>query len=115
MADWIEMQKKISYETNILSHGIHKEFIVDILDVKNECPLDWVPEGVEDDIGAHISAVLNVDVETSTMLSLKGDMAHLSEIEAYLTFRNKGDIRASLIFDAWAVLRIPKMERTLFG
>lgn len=109
------MQRKISYETNALTHSVHKRFEVTILDIKNECPLDWLPEQVEDDIGATIKALLDVNVETSTMLSLKGDLAHLGELEAYLTFRNKGDIKASLTFDAWAVLRIPKLEKTLFG
>jgi hypothetical protein len=75
--DWINRQRKISYETRVLSHGIHDEYIVDLINVKNECPLEWLPAGVEDDIGAVISATLNLDVPTSALLTMKGDMAHI--------------------------------------
>ncbi len=34
---------------------------------------------------------------------------------SYVNFRNKGDITASLIFNARGELRLPRMERTLFG
>lgn len=115
LEDWITRQRKISYETTVISHGIHDEYIVDLINVKNECPLDWLPEGVEDDIGAVISATLNMDVQTSALLTMKGDMAHIGDIETYLTFRNKGKIEASLTFDAWAELKFPPWEKTLFG
>ncbi len=115
LEDWITRQRKISYETSLLSHGIHDQYIIDLINVKNECPLEWLPEGVEDDIGAVISATLNMDVQTSALLTMKGDMAHIGDLQSYLTFRNKGEIKASLTFDAWAELRFPNWEKTLFG
>lgn len=115
LEDWITRQRKITYETSLLSHGIHDQYIIDLINVKNECPLEWLPEGVEDDIGAVISATLNMDVQTSALLTMKGDMAHIQDLQSYLTFRNKGEIKASLTFDAWAELRFPDWEKTLFG
>lgn len=115
LADWIQRQRKVAYKSNVLSHGIHEQFIVDLVKVERECPIDWLPEAIEDDIGAEITATLNVDVDTSAELTLKGDMAHLGDLEAYLTFRNKGSIKASLTFDAWAELRFPQWEKTLVG
>lgn len=115
LADWITRQRDISYENTVLSHGIHEEFIVDLINVKNECPLDWLPTGVEDDIGAVISATLNMDVGTSAELSIKGDLAHVGDLKTYLTFRNKGEIKASLNINAWAELKFPSWEKTLFG
>lgn len=115
LEDWIIRQRNISYETSLLSHGVHDQFIIDLINVKNECPLEWLPEGVEDDIGAVISATLNMDVQTSALLTMKGDMAHIGDLQSYLTFRNKGEIKASLTFDAWAELRFPNWEKTLFG
>ncbi len=59
------------------------------------------------DAHATLWATLNINIETSAVVTLIGDLADLDSFkeQSYATFRNKGDIKASFNFDAAAELR----------
>jgi len=108
LPDWVQRLTKINKNVDVLDQRIQKTFVYKILDEKRTCP--------NGEFAADIRARITADVQTSGVLTLIGDLANLKEFRhSYINFRNKGEVKASLVFHAHGELRLPYMEDTLLG
>ncbi|KAK4118089.1 glycoside hydrolase family 18 protein [Parathielavia appendiculata] len=113
LIDWIAKMRNVQMNVDVLDQRVRKSFIYTILHERRDCMLnDFTQLILEADIHARITA----DVQTSGVLTLIGDLNDMSSFRhSYVNFRNKGEIKASLVFAAHGELRIPYMEETLLG
>lgn len=106
--DWLARIGKINKDVDVLDQRISKTFTYVILDERRSCPAG--------EFSAHIDARISVNVQTSGVITLIGRLNDLSSFKhSYVNFRNKGEIKAGLTFNAHGELRIPYKEDTLLG
>ncbi len=62
-----------------------------------------------------LHAVVSAKVQTLVVITLVGNLNDLGSFKhSYANFRNKGDVKASLVFNAFGEIRVPYVEHTLF-
>lgn len=106
--DWVSRLTKVNKNVDLLDQRVSKTFVYKIIDEKRQCPLG--------EFAADVHARLSVNVQTSGVLTLIGDLANLKEFRhSYINVRNKGEIQASLVFHAHGEIRLPYMEDTVLG
>ena len=92
----------------MLEQRVSKRFKYVLLEERRSCPVG--------DLEAELYAIQDAQIQTSGVLTLIGDLNDMSSFRhSYLKFRNKGEIKASLVFNAHGELRIPHLEETLLG
>ncbi|KAH7304437.1 hypothetical protein B0I35DRAFT_495191, partial [Stachybotrys elegans] len=110
--DWVARISSVNKEAKVLDQKIKKDFIYTILDESRTCQVGGFPTT----LSANLHARIGVDIQTSGVLTLIGHMNSLDSFKhSYINFRNKGEIKASLVFNAYGELRIPYKEETLLG
>ncbi|GJC84621.1 putative chitinase 10 [Colletotrichum liriopes] len=106
--DWINKQKDVDLDYDLVRHGVHEVFTWNLFRDSKSCP--------NMDVSAHIWTDLTVNVETSAVISLIGDLSNLKSFDqSHATFRNKGDVEASFNFVADAELRFTTGPAELAG
>ncbi|KLU89888.1 hypothetical protein MAPG_08857 [Magnaporthiopsis poae ATCC 64411] len=110
-ASWIDFVARltsVNHEVDVLEQRVSKRFKYKLLEERRSCPAG--------DLEAEIYAILNAEIQTSGVLTLIGDLNNLASFRhSYMNFRNKGEIKASLVFNAHGELRIPYLEEQLLG
>lgn len=138
LVDWVARMGSVQKEVTVLDQKVHKTFLYQIMYEKRTC---MISENVQATVEADLHAVITADVQTSGVMTLIGNMVRLSDSSllcqfadhtltflsatnqndmssfkhSYVNFRNKGEIKASLVFNAYGELRIPYKEETLLG
>ncbi|KAL8366129.1 hypothetical protein RB595_004752 [Gaeumannomyces hyphopodioides] len=108
LVDFIGRLTTINHKVDVLEQRVSKRFKYVLLEERRSCPVG--------DLEAELYAILDAQIQTSGVLTLIGDLNDMSTFRhSYLNFRNKGEIKASLVFNAHGELRIPHLEETLLG
>jgi chitinase len=70
---WIARMKHVQMDVDVLDQGVKKSFTYKILEEKRTCSIRGVPTTLEADIHARLS----VDIQTSGVLTLIGELVSL--------------------------------------
>lgn len=108
LVDWINKQKDVDIDYDLVRHSVRETFVWNLFRDSKSCP--------NLDASAHIWTELTVNVDTSAVISLIGDLSNLKSFDqSHATFRNKGDVEASFNFVANAELRFSTGPAELAG
>ncbi|KXH60486.1 glycosyl hydrolase family 18 [Colletotrichum salicis] len=106
--DWINKQKEVDLDYDLVRHSVRETFVWNLFRDSKSCP--------NMDVSAHIWTELTVNVDTSAVISLIGDLSNLKSFDqSHATFRNKGDVEVSFNFVANAELRFSTGPAELAG
>ncbi|GKT50966.1 mutanase Pc12g07500 [Colletotrichum spaethianum] len=110
--DWIDRFSKVDAEYELVRHRVNEQIRWNLYDESIACKIKGV-----DTVGYFKAwADLNVNIETSALVTLIGNMGDLSTFdESHVLFRNSGSVKASLNVEALVTLHFLTGQIELFG
>jgi chitinase len=112
-ADWISKMRGVDVQYNLVRHRVDETVRWILVDESVQC--DW-DNGVTATGRFRAWADLSVNIETSAMLTLIGNLGDLSSFDqSHVFFRNKGSVKASFNLDALATASFMTGPMELFG
>jgi chitinase len=113
VADWITKMGDIDANYDLVRHRVDETVRWTLVDETVQCGFD---NGVTAAGRFRAWADLIVNVETSAMVSLIGNLGDLSSFdESHVLFRNRGSVKASFNLDALATVSFMTGPMELFG
>lgn len=112
VADWLAKQRNIDFDYEAVRHTVDQQLRWYFFRDSISCTLAGIPTK------AYFAAWadLNVNIQTSGVLTLIGDLGDLSTFqESHILFRNSGTVKASLNFEAFASLQFTTGQVELVG
>ncbi|KAK1639955.1 glycosyl hydrolases family 18-domain-containing protein [Colletotrichum phormii] len=110
--DWIDRLHYVDTEYELVRHTVNEQFRWNIYDESVSCNIKGV-----DTTGYFTAwADLNVNIQSSALVTLIGNLQDLNSFEeSYVLFRNSGSVKASINAEALAHLEFLTGEIELFG
>jgi chitinase len=102
VADWWAKQRWVDVQYDLVRHSVGESFRWWLVRENFKCSFQGIPTE------AYFAAWadLNVYAETTGILSLIGDLGNLGSFqESHVLVRNKGNVKASLNFEAFANMK----------
>ncbi|KAK4097654.1 glycoside hydrolase family 18 protein [Parathielavia hyrcaniae] len=113
VADWIAKMRGVNVEYNLVRHRVDQTMRWDLVDESVQCDFD---NGVSATGRFKAWTDLSVNIETSAMLTLIGNLGDLSSFDqSHILFRNRGSVKASFNLDALATVSFMTGTMELFG
>ncbi|KAF6812686.1 glycosyl hydrolase family 18 [Colletotrichum sojae] len=110
--DWIDRLSNVDEEYELVRHRVNQQIRWDLYDEAISCRI----KGVDTTGYFKAWADLNVNIETSALVTLIGNMGDLSSFdESHVLFRNSGSVKASLNLEALVNLHFLTGKVELFG
>ncbi|KAK1971060.1 hypothetical protein LY78DRAFT_568603 [Colletotrichum sublineola] len=110
--DWIDRFTNVDEEYELVRHRVNEQIRWDLYDESIACNI----KGVDTTGYFKAWADLNVNIETSALVTLIGNMGDLSTFEeSHVLFRNSGSVKASLNLEALVTLHFLTGKIELFG
>ncbi|KAH9230227.1 glycoside hydrolase family 18 protein [Colletotrichum gloeosporioides 23] len=110
--DWIDRLRNVDEEYELVRHRVNQQIRWDLYDETISCQI----KGVDTTGYFKAWADLNINIETSALVTLIGNMGDLSSFdESHVLFRNSGSVKASLNMEALVNLHFLTGKVQLFG
>ncbi|KAI8197977.1 Mutanase, partial [Colletotrichum sp. SAR 10_65] len=110
--DWMDRLRNVDKEYELVRHRVNELIRWDLYDESISCNIKGV-----DTVGYFKAwADLNVNIETSALVTLIGNMGDLSTFEeSHVLFRNSGSVKASFNLEALVTMHFLTGQVELFG
>ncbi|KAI8944631.1 carbohydrate-binding module family 18 [Xylaria longipes] len=106
--DWLDRQGEVTYGANLISHAIRENFRWTIFNDRKSCP--------NLEAYVHLYADFWVNIDTSATLTIIFDLSNIAEPrESHVMFRNKGEVKTALVFEALADFRFTTGQTQIAG
>lgn len=110
--DWIDRLRNVDTDYDLVRHRVNEQVRWNLYDESVACNINGI------DTTGYFSAWadLNVNIETSTLLTLIGNLGDLSSFDqSHVLFRNSGSVKTSFNLEALITLQFLTGEIELFG
>ncbi|KAK2051177.1 hypothetical protein LY76DRAFT_418015 [Colletotrichum caudatum] len=110
--DWLDQLRNVDSEYDLVRHRVNEQVRWNLYDDSVACNIN----GVDTTGLFSVWADLNVNIKTSALLTLIGNMGDLSTFEeSHVLFRNSGSVKVSLNLEALITLQFLTGQIELFG